>query len=80
MLASAPRSPGRALVCTVVNPSIPINAVAAPNRQAAKAAQIERLFRLDVEASAEVTRQQWERRGVAERAKEWFARRWEHLL
>jgi hypothetical protein len=34
------------LVCTVVNPSIPIKAVAAPNRQAAKAAQIERLFRL----------------------------------
>jgi hypothetical protein len=33
-------------VCTVVNPSIPIKAVAAPNRQAAKAAQIERLFRL----------------------------------
>ena len=46
MLTSAPGLPGRALVCTVVNPSIPIKAVAAPNRQAAKAAQIDRLFRL----------------------------------
>jgi len=47
---------------------------------AAFAGELERLFRRDVEASAEVTREQWEKRGVAERAKEWFARRWEHLL
>jgi cardiolipin synthase len=44
------------------------------------AAELERLFRQDVEASVEVTREQWEKRGVVERAKEWFARRWEHLL
>jgi cardiolipin synthase len=47
---------------------------------AAFAGELERLFRQDVEASAEVTREQWGKRGVVERAKEWFARRWEHLL
>jgi cardiolipin synthase len=47
---------------------------------AAFAGELERLFRQDVEAAVEVTPQRWEKRGVVERAKEWFARRWEHLL
>jgi cardiolipin synthase len=47
---------------------------------AAFAGELERLFRQDVEASVEVRREQWEKRGAVERAKEWFARRWEHLL
>ena len=47
---------------------------------AAFAGELERLFRQDVDASVEVKRERWEKRGVLERAKEWFARRWEHLL
>jgi len=47
---------------------------------AAFARELERLFRQDVQASAEVTLERWKKRGVGERLKEWFARRWEHLL
>jgi cardiolipin synthase A/B len=47
---------------------------------AAFAGELETLFRQDIEASAEVKPEQWKRRGPLERAKEWFARRWEHLL
>jgi len=44
------------------------------------AQQMEDLFRLDVEHSIEIDPNQWSRRGVAARMKEWFARRWEYLL
>lgn len=47
---------------------------------AAFAGELERLFRQDVDAAVEVKREKWEKRGVLERAKEWFARRWEYLL
>ncbi len=42
--------------------------------------QMERLFQRDVEHSVEIDRHRWERRGIAARMKEWFARRWEYLL
>jgi cardiolipin synthase len=41
---------------------------------------MERLFALDVEASHEITLDEWQRRGLGARAREWFARRWEYLL
>jgi cardiolipin synthase A/B len=41
---------------------------------------MERLFRQDVQASVAVELEQWRKRGAVERMKEWFARRWEHLL
>jgi len=44
------------------------------------ARQMEDLFRFDVEHSIEIDAPAWERRGVAARMKEWFARRWEYLL
>jgi len=44
------------------------------------AAELERRFAIDVEASVEVKPQEWKRRGAVERMKEWFARRWEFLL
>jgi cardiolipin synthase A/B len=47
---------------------------------AAFAGEMERLFRQDIAASAEVKPEQWKRRGVVQRAKEWFARRWEYFL
>jgi cardiolipin synthase len=47
---------------------------------AAFARELERLFRLDVEASVEIAQESWKRRGVAERLKEWLARQWEYLL
>jgi cardiolipin synthase A/B len=47
---------------------------------AAFAQELERLFRDDVQASVEVHPEQWKKRGALERAKEWFARRWEYLL
>jgi cardiolipin synthase len=44
------------------------------------ARSLERLFDLDVQASHEITPEAWARRGVVDRAREWFARRWEYLL
>jgi cardiolipin synthase len=44
------------------------------------ARELERLFGRDVAAAVEVKPEQWKRRGVVERAKEWFARRWEYML
>jgi cardiolipin synthase len=41
---------------------------------------MEQLFALDVEASHEITLDEWQRRGLVARAREWFARRWEYLL
>jgi cardiolipin synthase len=41
---------------------------------------LEGRFRLDVEASVEITLPAWRQRGVVERLKEWLARRWEYLL
>jgi hypothetical protein len=41
---------------------------------------MEQRFALDVQASVEITLQAWRSRGARERAKEWFARRWEYLL
>jgi cardiolipin synthase A/B len=41
---------------------------------------MEQRFALDVQASVEITPQAWRSRGALERAKEWFARRWEYLL
>ena len=44
------------------------------------ARDMERLFALDVAASHEITRDEWQRRGLAARMREWFARRWEYFL
>ncbi|NTV10759.1 MAG: cardiolipin synthase B [Zoogloea sp.] len=44
------------------------------------ASQMEGLFQLDEKASHEVDLAEWKRRGLADRLKEWFARRWEYLL
>jgi cardiolipin synthase A/B len=44
------------------------------------ARDMERLFALDIGASHEVTAAEWERRGLAARAREWLARRWEYFL
>ncbi len=44
------------------------------------ARDLERLFARDVAASHELTRDEWARRGPIERAREWFARRWEYFL
>jgi cardiolipin synthase len=44
------------------------------------ARDLERLFARDVEASHEITPAAWAERGLAERAREWLARRWAYLL
>jgi cardiolipin synthase A/B len=44
------------------------------------ARDMERLFALDVGASYEVTAAECEQRGLAARAREWLARRWEYFL
>jgi cardiolipin synthase len=44
------------------------------------ARSMEALFARDLEASVEITPEQWRTRGLARRAKEWFARQWEYLL
>ena len=49
-------------------------------QDAAFASELERRFRLDLEASVEVEREAFRRRPLTERLKEWFARRWEYLL
>src|SRR5258708_39368617 len=46
MVVSTLRSAGRALLGAVVDPPVPMRAMAAPHRPAVSAAQIERLFRL----------------------------------
>jgi cardiolipin synthase A/B len=43
-------------------------------------AEMEDLFRLDEKASHEVTLEEWRRRDIGTRFKEWLARRWEYLL
>jgi cardiolipin synthase len=47
---------------------------------AAFARELERRFRLDVAAARRVDADEFRRRPVGERIKEWFARRWEYLL
>jgi cardiolipin synthase len=44
------------------------------------AGELERLFLRDVEASHEISAAAWARRGLAERTREWLARRWEYFL
>ena len=44
------------------------------------AREMERLFALDVAASHQITIDEWQRRGLAARMREWFARRWEYFL
>jgi cardiolipin synthase len=47
---------------------------------AAFAREMERRFRMDVQAAREVTLDAWRSRDGGERFKEWLARRWEFLL
>ncbi len=42
--------------------------------------EMERLFALDMQAAHEITVEEWRRRGLADRAREWLARRWEYFL
>ena len=42
--------------------------------------QMTRLFFDDLAAAREIEREAWEARGAQARLREWFARRWEHLL
>ncbi len=42
--------------------------------------EMERLFLQDLASSVEQKKDQWQKRGVVERVKEWVARRWEYLL
>jgi cardiolipin synthase len=44
------------------------------------ARELERLFRVDVEAAVAVDPGAWRKRPVKERFKEWLARQWEYLL
>jgi len=44
------------------------------------ALDMERLFKLDVAAAHEITLEEWRRRGLVARTREWFARRWEYFL
>lgn len=44
------------------------------------ARELEELFRLDEAASHEVSLQEWCRRGIGTRLKEWLARPWEYVL
>ena len=44
------------------------------------AEQMEALFRRDIEASHEITAQEWEKRGLAERFKEWSVRLFQYWL
>jgi cardiolipin synthase len=44
------------------------------------ARELERLFRVDVEAAVAVDPASWRKRPVKERFKEWLARQWEYLL
>jgi cardiolipin synthase len=47
---------------------------------AAFAREMERRFRRDIEASVAVDPEQWRRRGLGQKFKEWLARQWEYLL
>ncbi|HUQ76972.1 MAG TPA: phospholipase D-like domain-containing protein [Burkholderiales bacterium] len=47
---------------------------------AAFAREMERRFRLDVEAARHIDPEEWARRGQAQKVKEWIARQWEYLL
>lgn len=42
--------------------------------------ELEQLFRMDMDASHEVSAREWKRRDIGTRMLEWFARRWEYLL
>jgi len=42
--------------------------------------QVQAMFERDLAASDEITIEQWQRRPLATRAKEWFARAWEYWL
>ena len=44
------------------------------------AGELENLFALDEGASHEVTRAEWQARGIGTRLLEWLARRWEYFL
>jgi cardiolipin synthase len=44
------------------------------------AREMENLFALDVKASHEITLEEWQRRGLGPRMREWAARVWEYLL
>jgi cardiolipin synthase len=44
------------------------------------AQQMEALFRRDIEASREITAEEWNRRGLVERMKEWSVRLFEYWL
>ena len=47
---------------------------------AAFAAELARRFQIDLKAAEEVRLDEWRRRSVGERFKEWLARQWEYLL
>lgn len=47
---------------------------------AAFARELERRFQLDIEAAVAVDPEQWRKRPLGERMKEWVARQWEYLL
>ena len=44
------------------------------------AQEMEKRYRRDIEAATEIDPAAWKMRGAGEKVKEWFARRWEHLL
>ncbi len=44
------------------------------------AAELERLFRRDLERSSEIDAHEWSRRGIVPRLRQWFARQFEYLL
>ena len=49
-------------------------------QDAAFAQEMEKRYRRDIAAAVEIDPAAWKMRGLGQKVKEWFARRWEHLL